>query len=180
MDRTRLLVLGLGNLLCGDDGLGAAAIARIDRDYEAPEGVLVLDGGTLGLSLLPYLEDTEEAILVDAVSADAPTGALVRLTGDDVGAAVRHRLSVHQVGVADLLDAARLHDRYPRRVVLLGLVPLTLGLGIERSAEVENRIPMLVEAVVAEARRMGNGFVRRTEHEESRRARGDVARVFGL
>jgi len=176
----RLLVLGLGNLLCGDDGLGAAAVARLERDWEAPEEALVLDGGTLGLSLLPYLEDTEDAILVDAIRDDAPTGSLVRLTGDEVGPAVRHRLSPHQVGVADLLDGARLHDRYPRRVVLLGLVPLTLGLGVERSAQVEARLPQLVEAVVAEARRMGHLFVPRTEDEKSARPCGDVARVFGL
>lgn len=176
----RLLVLGLGNLLCGDDGLGAAAVARLDRDWEAPDEALVLDGGTLGLSLLPYVEDTDDAILVDAIRDDAPTGALVRLTGDDVAPAVLHRLSPHQVGVADLLDGARLHDRYPRRLVLLGLVPMTLGLGIERSAEVERKIPLLVEAVVAEARRMGHVFVRRTDDEKAARACGDVARVFGL
>ncbi len=177
---TRLLVLGLGNLLCGDDGLGAAAVARLDRDWDAPDEALVLDGGTLGLSLLPYLEDTDDAILVDAIRDDAPTGALVRLTGEDVAPAVLHRLSPHQVGVADLLDGARLHDRYPRRLVLLGLVPLTLGLGIDRSAEVEARIPGLVEAVVEEARRMGHVFVRRTDDEKASRFRGDVARVFGL
>jgi hydrogenase maturation protease len=176
----RLLVLGLGNLLCGDDGLGAAAVARLDRDWDAPDEALVLDGGTLGLSLLPYLEDTEDAILVDAIRDDAPTGALVRLTGEDVAPAVLHRLSPHQVGVADLLDGARLHDRYPRRLVLLGLVPLTLGLGIDRSVEVEARIPGLVEAVVEEARRMGHVFVRRTDDEKASRSRGDVARVFGL
>jgi len=177
---TRLLVLGLGNLLCGDDGLGAAAVARLDRDWEAPDGALVLDGGTLGLSLLPYLEDTDDAILVDAIREDAPTGALVRLTGEEVAPAVLHRLSPHQVGVADLLDGARLHDRYPRRLVLLGLVPLTLGLGIDRSAEVEARIPGLVEAVVEEAHRMGYAFVRRTDDEKASRYCGDVARVFGL
>lgn len=177
---TRLLVLGLGNLLCGDDGLGAAAVARLDRDWEAPDEALVLDGGTLGLSLLPYLEDTEDAILVDAIRDDAPTGALVRLTGEDVAPAVLHRLSPHQVGVADLLDGARLHDRYPRRLVLLGLVPRTIDLGIDRSPEVEARIPGLVEAVVEEARRMGHVFARRTDDEKASRFRGDVARVFGL
>ena len=179
-DPGRLLVLGLGNLLCGDDGLGAAAVARLERDYEAPDEALVLDGGTLGLSLLPYLEDTEDAILIDAIRDDAPTGALVRLAGDDVGPAVLHRLSPHQVGVADLLDGARLHDRYPRRLVLLGLVPLTLGLGVERSAQVEAKLPRLVDAVVAEARRMGHFFVPRTEHAKSIRPDGHVARVFGL
>jgi hydrogenase maturation protease len=176
----RLLVLGLGNLLCGDDGLGAAAVARLERDWEAPDEALVLDGGTLGLSLLPYVEDTDDAILVDAIRDDAPTGSLVRLAGENVAPAVRHRLSPHQVGVADLLDGARLHDRYPRRLVLLGLVPLTLGLGVERSAGVERQIPRLVEAVVAEARRMGHLFVRRTDDEKAARPCGDVARVFGL
>ncbi len=181
MDRpTPLLVLGLGNLLCGDDGLGAAAVARLDRDWEAPDGALVLDGGTLGLSLLPYLEDAEDVILVDAVRDDAQTGALVRLRGDDVAPAVLNRLSPHQVGVADLLDGARLHDRYPRRLVLLGLVPFTVGLGVERSVGVERELPRLVEEVVAEARRMGHVFVRRTDDEKAARSNDNVARVFGL
>lgn len=181
MDRPApLLVLGLGNLLCGDDGLGAAAVARLDRDWEAPEQALVLDGGTLGLALLPYLEDADDVILVDAIRDDAPTGALVRLSGDEVAPAVLHRLSPHQVGVADLLDGARLHDRYPRRLVLLGLVPLNLGLGVERSIAVERRLPDLVEEVVAEARRMGHVFTRRPDDQRASRARGDVARVFGL
>ncbi|HEX2798990.1 MAG TPA: hydrogenase maturation protease, partial [Thermoanaerobaculia bacterium] len=59
----RLLVLGLGNVLCGDDGLGSAAIGRLTARYEIPEGMSVLDGGTLGLSLLPYVEDAEKVIL---------------------------------------------------------------------------------------------------------------------
>jgi hydrogenase maturation protease len=177
---TSLLVLGLGNLLCGDDGLGAAAVARLDRDWEAPPDALVLDGGTLGLTLLPLVEDARNVILVDAIQDDAPTGSLVRLSGDEVAPAVLHRLSPHQVGVADLLDGARLHDRYPERLVLLGLVPLTLGLGVERSKAVDRALPGLVKAVVAEARTMGHAFVPRTDHEKALRPRGDVARVFGL
>ena len=179
-EKTPLLVLGLGNLLCGDDGLGAAAIARLDRDWEAPEGALVLDGGTLGLSLLPYVEDAVDAILVDAIRDDAPPGSFVRLTGEDVAPAVLHRLSPHQVGVADLLDGARLHDRYPSRLVLLGLVPQTLGLGAERSAAVESRLPDLIDQLVAEALGMGHVFSPRKNDEKALRPAGDVARVFGL
>jgi hydrogenase maturation protease len=175
-----LLVLGLGNLLCGDDGLGAAAVARLDRDWEAPEGTLVLDGGTLGLALLPYFEDSRDVILVDAVRSDEPAGAFVRLTGEDVAPAVLHRLSPHQIGVADILDGARLHGRWPDRVVLLGLVPLTFRLGIERSPAVESGLPGLVDEIVAEARRMGHLFVRRSEDQTGSRDRGSVARVFGL
>ena len=175
-----LLVLGLGNLLCADDGLGAAAVARLDREWEAPDGTLVLDGGTLGLALLPYFEDARDVLLVDAVRADEPAGALVRLTGEEVAPAVLHRLSPHQIGVADILDGARLHGRWPKRVVLLGLVPLTFRLGIERSPDVESGLPRLVDEIVAEARRMGHLFVRRSDDQTNSRDRGSVARVFGL
>jgi hydrogenase maturation protease len=177
---TSLLVLGLGNLLCGDDGLGAAAVSWLDRDYEAPEGARVLDGGTLGLALLPHLEDASDVILVDAVRDDAPQGALVRLTGDDVASAVLHRLSPHQVGVADLLDGARLRGRLPERLILLGLVPGTIQLGLARSEAVEAGLPGLVRAVVAEADRLGYRFTRRSHEERAHRDRGHVARVFGL
>ena len=79
MSDTPLLILGLGNVLLGDDGVGPAVIARLRDSYVAAAGSLLLDGGTLGLSLLPYLEDAQTVILVDAVAADAPAGTLVRL-----------------------------------------------------------------------------------------------------
>jgi hydrogenase maturation protease len=175
-----LLVLGLGNLLCGDDGLGAVAVHLLLRRYESPPGVFVLDGGTLGLSLLPYLEDAEKAILVDAIRADAPAGSLVRLEGDEVAPAVASRLSVHQVGVVDLLDGARWRDRYPKRLVLLGLVPQSLELGLTRSLAVEARLDDLVEAIVAEARGLGHEFIPRARDAETGRGLGDLGHVYGL
>jgi hydrogenase maturation protease len=166
MDRsTPLLVLGLGNLICSDDGLGIDAVTRLQRQYEAPEGARVLDGGTLGLSLLPEIETAEQAILVDAVRDEAPVGSFVRLEGDEVAGAVAARLSPHQVGVSDLLEAARWLGRYPSRVVLLGLVPGSIELGLERSAAVEAGLPQLVDRVVEEARRLGFDFRSRESHE---------------
>lgn len=150
-----LLILGLGNILCGDDGLGVAAVAEIQRRFVPPPGVRVLDGGTLGLTLLGYVGQARDVVLVDAVAADAPPGTLVRLEGSEVGPAARERLSVHQIGVADLLDGLRLLDAVPRRLLLLGLVPRTLELGLERSPEVQSQLPTLVRAVIAEAARLG-------------------------
>lgn len=178
--RTPLLVLGLGNVLCGDDGLGAVAAHLLLRRYEAPEGVLVLDGGTLGLSLLPYLEDAREAILVDAIRTDGPPGSLVRLEGHDVAPVVASRLSVHQVGVADLLDGARWRGRYPSRLILLGLVPESLELGLRRSPAVEAALPELVNRIVAEARELGHQFAARASDEATARGLGDLAHVYGL
>jgi hydrogenase maturation protease len=175
-----LLILGLGNVLCGDDGLGAVAVHLLERRYRAPEGVEVLDGGTLGLSLLPHLEQAREAILVDAIRADAPPGSLVRLEGDGVAPAVAARLSVHQVGVADLLEAARWRDRYPSRLILLGLVPESLELGVVRTARVEAALPGLVERIVAEAESLGHAFIPRTHDETVARGPDDLAHLYGL
>ena len=179
--RIPLLVLGLGNLLCGDDGVGPAAVSLLTRTFEIPEGVSVLDGGTLGLSLLPYIEDAEHVLLVDAVRADQAAGSFVRLEGDDVAPAVRSRLSVHQIGVADLLDGARWRGRYPARLTLLGLVPETLELGLTRSAIVEAGLPVLVARIVGEARALGYQFrPKASDDSHLSGSAADVARAFGL
>ena len=153
-----LLVLGLGNLLLGDDGIGPAAVARLRDSYDIPDGVRCLDGGTLGLSLLPYIEDARAVILVDAILQNASPGSLVRITGEDVGPAVATRLSPHQVGVADLLQGARWHDREPAKLVLLGIVPESIELGVGLSPPVLRALPELIEAVCNEATSCGFAF----------------------
>lgn len=175
-----VLVLGLGNVLLGDDGVGAAAIARLEREYRIPPGVRVEDGGTLGLALLDLLTSAERVILVDAVRTDVPAGTLVRLAGADVMDAVRDRLSPHQVGVADLLDAARLIGRYPATVTLLGLVPDNIDLAVVRSAAVEGALETLVDAIVREVQSLGYRMVRDTEAADRHRPVHNLARHFGM
>ena len=175
-----LLVLGLGNVLLGDDGLGAAAIARIERDYRIPPGVRFEDGGTLGLSLLGLIADSDRVILVDAVRADAPPGTLVRLDGADVADAVWNRLSPHQVGVADLLEAARLIDCYPSAVTLLGLVPEVIDLAVVRSSAVDNALDEFVAAIVGEVKSLGYRMVREPEAAGRHRPVHNLTRHFGM
>lgn len=165
--RGRLTVLGVGNVLCTDDGLGPAAVAQLSRNFECEDRVEIADGGTLGLSLLPLLEDTDHVIVVDAIRFDQPPGTLVRLEGEDVLPAVRTRLSVHQVGVADLLDAAKLRQKLPRTTILLGLVPDAIELGVELSEPVRAALPRLVEAVAAEVRALGFAIEQRSGDEQS-------------
>lgn len=160
-NRNRLAILGVGNVLCTDDGLGPAAVARLTREFEVPEGVAVFDGGTLGLSLLHIIEESAQVIIVDAIRADSEPGTLVALEGDDVLPAVRLRLSVHQVGVADLLDAARLRGRLPRRLVLLGVVPESIELGADLSPSVSAALPSLVDAIVHQTEQLGITLVPR-------------------
>lgn len=154
-------MLGLGNVLVGDDGAGVAALSRLHARYEAPPGTELLDGGTLGLWLLPWLQSARAAILVDAVAADAPPGTLLRLTGDEVAPAVEARLSPHQVGVADLLHGLTFTGTAPERLVLLGVVPEALGLEVGLTAPVADALDGLVAAVVREAAALGRPFAPR-------------------
>ena len=160
-----LLILGLGNVLCSDDGLGVAAAAELNRRYLLPANVALMDGGTLGLSLLHYASEPDILIMVDAVRADGPPGTLVRLSGDAVAPAIESRLSVHQIGVADLLDGMRWTDSAPSQIILLGLVPETIELGLGRSPAVTAALPALVEAVVVEVAECGFNLVPRQTNE---------------
>lgn len=149
-----LTILGVGNVLCSDDGLGPTVVSALAEIYEG-EGVSLVDGGTLGLSLLPIIEDSARLILVDAVQLDKPAGTLVTLMDEDVIPAVRMRLSPHQVGVADLLDAGRLLGKLPEKVILLGVVPESIELGYALSEPVCEAIPDLIDAIFDCARELG-------------------------
>jgi hydrogenase maturation protease len=180
-ERIPLLVLGLGNVLLEDDGVGGAAVSLLGQRFDVPRGAQVLDGGTLGLSLLPYLDMADAVILVDAVRADAAPGSLVRMDGDEVAPAVATRLSPHQVGVADLLDGARWLDRYPPHVVLLGLVPSSMNLAVGLSPQVHAALPALVDEIVQEAAALGFVFEARGVDEPPDCDRHvDVARLAGM
>ena len=178
--RTPVLVLGLGNVVCADDGAGLAAIHKLLREYTMPEGVKALDGGTLGLSLLPLVDSADRVILVDAIKAEGPPGTQVRIEGDEVAPAVYERLSPHQIGVSDLLAGASLLDRYPESVVILGVVPESIELGLERTPAVEAAIPELVQRVVEELTSLGYPPGPSEERDESHGSTAYVARTLGV
>ena len=180
-----VLVLGLGNLLCGDDGVGVAALAALRRRYDAPPTVSLVDGGTLGLALLPTIEAAEQVWILDAVAADAPVGSLVTLEGRDVEPALRDRLSPHQIGVADLLDAMHWRDTWPARVRVLGLVPGPMGLEIGLSPAVAANLDRLVELAADELASAGHplapSFVPADIDDDPRAPHGDpAARALGV
>jgi len=141
-----ILVLGLGNTLLRDEGLGIEALRRLSADRAWPERVLLLDGGVMGLELLPFLEEAQSVLILDAVQTGDPPGTLVRLVGDEIPAAVRLKVSVHQVGLQESLAMCRLRGTLPSRLVLLGIVPAQVALGLSLSPQVEPAIDSLVRA----------------------------------
>lgn len=177
------LVLGLGNVLCCDDGVGVFALEALRRRFVWPDDVALVDGGTLGLALLPTLESARQVWILDAVEADAPPGTLVSIEGEDVEPALRERLSPHQVGVADLLDALHWRDTWPERLRVLGLVPESLELRIGLSPDVQEGLEGLIDRAAFELMLAGHALVPAPEGSNEATDEGghhDAARALGL
>ena len=142
------LVLGVGNTLMSDEGVGVHVIERLLAGFVIPEEVQVLDGGVLGMDLLYYLEDIENLLLVDAVETRKEPGTIIRLENDEVPAFLSMKISPHQVGVPDMLAVAKLKNLYPKRIVLWGIQPQFLDVGMEMSPLIESKVDTLVNSVV--------------------------------
>ena len=112
-----VLVLGIGNVSMADDGIGMLVIQRLMQQYCFPQGVAIIEGGTLGLSLLPLLEGVDRLIVVDAIDRGYAPGTVIRLTGEAIPVSFEFKLSRSQIGIRDLLAAAELLGHLPRERV---------------------------------------------------------------
>lgn len=145
MSRASVLVLGLGNELFTDEGLGVAAARMVD-EAGLPD-VEVVDGGTLGLGLVPEIADREGVLILDAVVSEGRTpGDLVVLGRDDLIAPRVLLYSAHQIGVQEALTAAELAGQAPSHVAGIGMVPFSLETGYGLTDEARERLPRLRDA----------------------------------
>ncbi|MFZ0289083.1 MAG: hydrogenase maturation protease [Candidatus Sulfotelmatobacter sp.] len=143
------VVLGLGNTLHTDDGIGPQTIERLRSDPRVPEDVALIEGGTLGLELLTYIWDCSCLLVLDAVDVGQPPGTLVRMSSQELQT-LPGRGSVHQLGVSDLLVALRILANRTPEVVLLGVQPASTEWGTELSPAVAAVLPALADAAIAE------------------------------
>ncbi len=146
----RVVVLGVGNLIMGDEGVGVRCVQRLEAERALPAGVTLIDGGTSTHELLEDLEDLDLLVIVDAVLTGGAPGSVVRLQGDRIPSAFSNKLSPHQHGLNDLLATLALLGRSPARLVLLGVTPARVELGMELSPEVLATLPELAARVVSE------------------------------
>ena len=152
----KTLILGLGNILLRDEGLGVHLVERLKEQYKFPDEVQIVDGGTLGLDLLPYLEGVGRLLVVDAVVFDAEPGRLIRLEGDAIPYQSVLKVSPHQAGLQDLFAMARLQGCLPPTVVVWGMQPASFHeWGMTLTGVVEARLADLMDAVLAELKKWG-------------------------
>ncbi len=167
MDEENILVLGIGNLLWADEGFGVRAVQALDREWRFPSLVTVVDGGTLGLALLPHVQAARRLIVFDAIDCGLPPATLKVLTCKDVPRTLGpKRLSLHQTGFQDILAYAEFAGGLPEEVVVIGVQPVCLddyGGGLHPA--VQARMPEAIELAVGNLMRWGCEPMRRDKDE---------------
>jgi hydrogenase maturation protease len=148
-------VIGLGNVVMSDDGLGVHAVNRLQARFDLGEEIEVVEGGTAGLLLLPYLADAGRVIIVDAIDLGAHPGTLVRLDGKDWASAFQVRLTPHDIGLVDLLGAAEISGAWPQQLVLHGAQPSCTTIGTELTDAVSGALEALVDAIATDLTQWG-------------------------
>lgn len=164
--KVEVLVLGIGNMLWADEGFGVRAVEALHRGFRCPAGVELMDGGTLGLNLLPHIESACRVLVFDAIDYGLPPGALKVLRDGEVPAWGARRLSPHQNGFNDVLALAQLHDHAPEHLVAIGVQPLTLDdFGGSLTDPVRAQLPEAVKLAVAQLADWGFAPVPRAADE---------------
>jgi len=151
----KTVILGVGNILQKDEGLGVRAVEIIKDRFDLGDDVRIIDGGTMGLDLLPFIEGNDKILIVDAVNTGGKPGTIVRLEGDEVPRFLSTKLSVHQIGLPDMLSAAMLMGIMPEEVCLIGIQPETIGSGTELSESIKHKMEDIITAVVETLEKWG-------------------------
>jgi hydrogenase maturation protease len=146
---SNILVIGMGNVLMQDEGIGVRAVEELDCRYELPAHVRIMDGGTTGMELFEPMRTADCLIIADAVNFDRPPGSLVRIADKEINAFFHTKISNHQLGLSDLLALLVMRGETPQHVAIIGMVPYglenRLGLSEYAAAGLDDMVDLLVK-----------------------------------
>lgn len=151
----RIVILGVGNLLLTDEGVGPTTITYLEERWRFPEHVELVDGATAGLELMNVFGGAAHLVVIDTVLGGAEPGAIFRFHPDDVPSGVRYRTSIHQITFLDAWTMARLLGPAPE-VIIVGVEPEDMSTPhIGLTATLQARLPDIEDAVLGELARLG-------------------------
>jgi hydrogenase maturation protease len=151
----RVVILGVGNILLTDEGVGVHAVNRLVERYDLPAEVEVIDGGTSGMDCLDQIAGVDHLLIADAMRSGKEPGTITRLSDDQIQAFFKTRISPHQVGLSDVLATLNLHGLMPAHIVLIGVEPRSFATAMALSPDIQARLPQVVEGLVAELAAVG-------------------------
>jgi hydrogenase maturation protease len=151
----RIVVLGVGNILLSDEGVGVHAVEKLRADYLLPPEVETIDGGTSGMEMLEDLANADHILIVDAVRSGRPPGTIMKIVGDDVPVFFKTKLSPHQIGLSDVLAALVLTGEQPGGTTLIGVEPESLETSLALTPTIAAQMPKLIGILAEELRALG-------------------------
>jgi hydrogenase maturation protease len=150
----KILVVGLGNILLQDEGIGLHVIEKLRQENDISDEVELVEGETAGLALLPVLKEGTHIIFVDAMNFEGAAGEIKVLRNDEIISANNMLVSVHEVGLRDIISLISLtKDSELPEIVLVGVKPMNLGTGLQLSPEVERSIPKIINVIKQEVQK---------------------------
>ncbi len=158
---SKLTLIGLGNLLMQDEGVGVHVVRALEERYELPPELEVVDGGTSGLDLLPYIEGRDRVLFVDAVNFGKEPGSIGVLENEAIPALFGAKGSLHHLGLMDVLAAAQLLEVAPREICLIGIQPLNMAIGLELSGLLQGKLGLLLDRIIAKLQEWGLAITQR-------------------
>lgn len=161
----RILVLGVGNVLYTDEGIGVRMVERLEREYTFSDNVTLMDGGTLGMKLMDPIINSDYLIVVDAVLGDDPPGSVYRLTGDDLRKSLAFSDSMHQTDLVDTLVYCDLLGNRPEAVIV-GMEPFDYqSMDTDLSETSRRNADTMIRAILKEVEQAGGTWQEIPEHE---------------
>jgi hydrogenase maturation protease len=145
-------IMGLGNILIMDEGVGVHAVNVFQQQYRVPDYVEIIDGGAAGLDLLPFIEGREKLLMVDAVNFDREPGYIEVLENESIPAKFGTKASLHHLGLMDVLSITKLSNSLPKDICLIGIQPKSMELGLDMTREMCDKVSELVERIVSKLR----------------------------
>ncbi len=146
--KNKVALIGLGNILLRDEGVGVHVLNAIKERYAFSPPVELIDGGTMGLDLLPFFEDRERILIVDAVDFGEEPGHIEAIEDEDIPSVFLPKLSVHHIGLSDVLFVSRLMDIKPEKICLIGIQPESIDAGLEMTEPIKSALGELTGFII--------------------------------
>ena len=147
MDKTQIAVMGIGNILMQDEGIGVHIIRELEK-YDFNPHIALIDGGNMGIDLLPFLDEHNKMIIIDAVDFEKNPGFIDTIENDDILTLFTTKMSLHHLGLKDVLSYAKLLDQTPEELCLIGIQPEKIEMEMQLSKTISSQTDKLTNLVL--------------------------------
>ena len=140
-----ITILGIGNIILSDEGFGVRVVEYLQKNFDFPDNVALIDGGTLGIELTQFITGTKKLLIIDSIDGDKEPGTIFHLFGEEIKKHFSEKISAHEIGIQDVLTMLELTGKTIPEVVVIGAQPFSLEAGVELTPQMQKLMPVIAE-----------------------------------